>query len=710
MELGGHWRVREADDDLRRDGTGLDLDDSSWDEVAVPGHWRSAPALAVSDGPVLYRRHFRQEPPGDGVRRWVTFGGIFYQADVWLDGAYLGDPQGYFFPHTFDITPLARLGDEHVLAVEVTCSPERGPSGRRNLTGLFQRSEAVDHDWNPGGLWRPVVVHDTGPVRIDRLRVLCRDADDSRAHVRMHARLDAGGARPVRLRTRVDGAVVAEAEHALAAGVNEIEWAVDIPNPRLWWPRALGPQHLTTVEVDVVVDGAVSDACTRRTGLREVGWADWVCSINGERLYLKGVNVLPTRPGLADAPDELVRRDVELAVEAGLDAVRVQAHVAGDALYDAADELGVLVLQDFPLRWEYGRTIRREAVRQAREAVDGLGHHPSIVQWCAHDEPVADAIQLDGDRRTTRLKRFVRQQVPTWNKSVLDHWVKRAFERADPTRPTVAHSGVLPHLPQLDGTGSHLWLGWHHGETADLAELARRLPRLVRFVSEFGAQSVPTSAGEFVDTSAWPRLDWYALAQRHGLEVDVMRQRHPPEEFATFAAWRTETQRYQAELLRQHIETLRRLKYRPSGGFCFSWLADPAPMISASVLDHDRQHKLAWTAVVDACKPVIVVSDPVPPELLPGERLTLALHVVNDLRVAVEATVTATISWRSGSRQWSFRGDAAPDSCELVGRIEFDAPDQPGELLVGIALQGVDGAGNAVLATRRAGARVTGAE
>ena len=166
-----------------------------------------------------------------------------------------------------------------------------------------------------------------------------------------------------------------------------------------------------------------------------MAWNDWVCSINGERLFLKGANLLPTRPGLADATPADVRRDVELAVEAGLDVLRVQAHIADHELYRAADELGMLLLQDFPLQWGYARQIRKEAVRQAREAVDSLGHHPSIVQWCAHDEPIAEAPQVETDRRSRRLRRFVGQQLPTWNKSVLDRWVKRSFEQADPTRP-----------------------------------------------------------------------------------------------------------------------------------------------------------------------------------------------------------------------------------------------------------------------------------
>ncbi len=708
MDLAGPWRAREADDELRRTGTDLDLDDSGWTTLDVPGHWRGHPEFASSDGPVLYRRRFEQAAPPPGTRRWVTFDGIFYQADAWLDGAYLGDPEGYFFPHSFDITELAAMSYEHVLAVEVACSPERGTSGRRNITGMLQHSEAVDRDWNPGGLWRTVRIHDTGAVRIDRLRVLCRDADDTRAHLRLHARLDALATDTVHIRTSADGDVVGETEHTLAAGNNDIEWSLDIAAPRLWWPHALGAQPLTDVSVEVVVDGEVSDRTSRRTGLREVAFTDWVFSINGERLFLKGANLVPARPGLADAGRDLVRSDVERAVEAGLDALRVQAHIATDDLYTAADELGVVLLQDFPLQWGYGRHVRREAVHQAREAVSALGHHPSIIQWCAHDEPVADAPQLDGDSTRTRLRRFARQQLPTWNKSVLDRWVKRAFEQADPTRPTIAHSGVLPHLPQLDGTDSHLWLGWHRGDAGELAERARALPRLVRFVSEFGAQSVPNSASEFVDASAWPALDWEYLAEHHGLEADVMRLRHPPEHYPSFAAWRRATQRYQADLLRQHIETLRRLKYRPTGGFCFSWLADAMPMISASVLDHERRPKAAWTTVVEACRPVIVVCDAFPESVQPGRTLSLNVHVVSDLREPLAATVAASANWPGGSQRFGFRGEIEADDCVLVGRVTIEVPDVTGELLLGLALDGRTASGDPVTATRRSGARIAG--
>lgn len=686
MDLSGAWRARPADDELRRSAIGLEVDDTDWDVVQVPGHWRLHPSFATSDGPVLHRRAFTMARPEPGRRRWVTFDGVFYQADVWLDGAYLGDPEGYFFPQTFDITALSRLTDEHVLAVEVACAPQPSHRGRRNITGVFQHWDGIDHDWNPGGLWRRVLVYDTGAVRIDRLRVLCRDADDTRAHLRLYARLDTDVARTAALRTRADGVTVAEAEHPLAAGTNEVNWTIDLDQPRLWWPRTLGDQPLTMIEVEVIVDGEVADRRRRRTGLREVAWNDWVCSVNGERLHLKGANVLPTKVALATVSADEARRDVELAAEAALDVLRVHAHIADRPFYDAADELGMLLLQDFPLQWGYARSVRQQAVRQAREAVTTLGHHPSIVQWTAHNEPAAAAIGLHGGGWRSKLRYAAGQQLPTWNKTVLDRWVKRAFEGADDTRPTVAHSGSLPHFPQLDGTDSHLYFGWYHGKARGLAALAQRVPRLVRFVSEFGAQSVPPTT-EFVDPARWPDLDWQRLCDHHAMQKWVFDVVVPPAGYDTFESWQRATQRYQAQLLKLQIETLRRLKYRPNGGFCFFALNDPAPMISWSVLDHERVAKPAFHAVTEACRPVVIVADPLPDTVVAGDDITVDLHVVNDLRRPItDAVAEAVVSWHGGRRAWRFGGDVGADECVMVGRVRFTVPDTLGELRLDLTL------------------------
>ncbi len=693
MDLSGAWRAAPADDDLRRVAFGLGFDDASWESVEVPGHWRSTPAFAELDGPLIYRTRFELDAGPTGARHWAVLEGAFYQADVWLDGAYLGDQEGYFTPHAYDITDLARFGREHVLAVEVANPRQRDARSKRTITGIFGQWDCLDPDDNVGGLWRPVTIERTGPVRIERLRVLCREAAADRAVVDVHVRLDTDVARTVRIRTTVDGDVEREHEFGLAKGLNNLTWSFGVDEPPLWWPWSLGEQRFVTIEVTVSVDHVVSHARAVRTGLRQVAMGrDWVLSVNGEPLFLKGANLAPTRARLAEAPAEAFARDISLARDAGLDLVRVHAHVSRPELYDAADEAGMLVWQDFPLQWGYNRSVRRQAVAQAEEMVNLLGHHPSIALWCGHNEPFTLDIEPGKamDTRKVAVRFVAGHELPSWNKTILDRWVKRALELADPTRPVVAHSGVAPHPPQLDGTDSHLYFGWYHGHERDLDRFAAAVPRMVRFVGEFGAQSIPDAAA-FCQPERWPDLDWARLGRTHGMGKAVFDERVPPTAFATFDEWRTATQLYQATLVKHHVETLRRLKYRPTAGFCVFFLADAHPAVSWSLLDDQRNAKLAYQALVDACRPVIVVADRLPASVAPGDAVALDVHVVSDVHEPLDQLdVRATLRWEGGSHAWRWGGAVAADACERVGTVSFVAPEATGDLVLDLELSGPD--------------------
>src|SRR5690606_17989237 len=240
-----------------------------WEPVVVPGHWRSSAAFADTDGPLLYRRRFDAAAPLAGRRAWLTFDGLFYQGDAWLDGAYLGDTEGYFAPHTFEVTDALRDRSEHQLAIEVTCAPQVDKSAKRNITGVFQHWDCLDPDWNPGGIWRPVRLAESGPVRIARLRTLCREASPERAVLVIRATLDSDAARTVRLVSAL-GALDQETDQPLAAGSNEVEWTVTVDRPELWWPRALGDPVLHDLSVKVVLGdeegGTTSDEHRVRTG------------------------------------------------------------------------------------------------------------------------------------------------------------------------------------------------------------------------------------------------------------------------------------------------------------------------------------------------------------------------------------------------------------------------------------------------------------
>ena len=662
FDLGGMWRVHEAEGDLHLRFTEASFDDSSWPEAAVPGHWRASPALALSDGPVLYRRRFRAEPPARGRRRFLVLEGVFYYGDVWLDASYLGATEGYFSPHAFELpTGTGDTNDsEHLLAVEVTCPEEPYRDAKRMVTGVFSHWDSLDPAWNPGGLWRPVVVTETGPVRIARLRCLCTEATEERGRLVLGVTLDAtAGPLACRLRARLAGSGVAletERDQTLAAGPNHLSFTLEVERPPRWWPWRYGDQPLVDLELTAEVDGTGSDCRRLRTAFREVRGDGWRFHVNGERLFVMGSNQGPARMALAEATADELAGDVGAARNANLDMLRLHGHVTRPEVYAAADEAGLLLWQDLPLQWSYARAARKPAAAQARELVDRAGHHPSVIVWCGHNEPFPEPAGPGN-----RWRAVATYALPTWNQDVLDRSVSRALSRADPTRPVVAHSGVRPG-PLRDGTDSHLYFGWYTGEMGDLAGALRRWPRLARFVSEFGAQAVPESAG-FMEPERWPDLDWARLAQLHSLQKEIFDRRVPPDEFATFADWRVATQAYQAALVQLQIEDLRRLRHRPTGGFLQFSFADGHPGVTWSVLDHDRRPKAALAALRDACRSVLPMLDP----------RTGAVHVANEGRRPLPGAV---VEVRAGDRSWSFEGDLAADALAYVGRV--DLPNDAG--------------------------------
>jgi beta-mannosidase len=384
-------------------------------------------------------------------------------------------------------------------------------------------------------------------------------------------------------------------------------------------------------------------------------------------------------------------RDIALAKDAGLDLVRVHTHISSPALYDAADRAGMLLWQDLPMHRGYHRSVRRQAVRQAREAVDLLAHHPSLAVWCGHNAPVATTIDPErlgtaAAKRRLAIAQLAGQELPTYNRAVLDRSVSRTLRRNDPSRPVVAHSGVLPNLPSLEGTDTHLHLGWYSGEEWQLPGLAAAMPSLVRFVGEFGAQSVPVDA-TFVDGTTWPDLKWDELAERYGAQLPLFERHVPPADYETFEEWAAATRRYQAHLIRFTIETLRRLKYRPTGGFALFSFADAMPAVSWSVLSADRVPKEGYLALKEVCAPVIVTADRLPDHVHPGEPVSARIHVVSDLREALDAIrIVARWTWDGGEATQGFAGTVEADSCVLVGTTTVDAPESDGPLCLTLEL------------------------
>lgn len=648
-----NWRASRSSELLLRQFSDPDFDDSDWTPITVPSHWQTNPEFADFDGTLLYRADLTVPSLQAGQRRWLRFNGLCYEADIFLDGAYVGQTEGYFTHHRFEITDLAAKAGTSTLAVEVSAPRNSDPGQQRKLTGWFTDGPGLPADWNPAGIWQPVVLVDTGPVAIRHFRVLCTGADASHATVSLRAVLYATDPGEVTLSTEVAGQE-STTTHTVATGENRVEWQVDVEEPDLWWPHDRGDQPLSDIYVTArMPDGTVTDRKHRRIGFRTAAMNDFILRVNGHRTFMRGINLAPLRTDLTNLSRNEVFEEIRAIRDAGFNLVRIRGHVTVHEVLDACDELGVLAWQDLPLVGSYARSVTSAAEQQARDLVDLYSHHPSVVIWGGHVRPHTS------EPRTTAAPDLRQEQIPSWNRTVLDRAVRRTLERDDPSRPVVANSDVAPHLPALSGSDLGLYFGWFDGSPHDLAEYAATLPRLVRFVSDMGAQALPVSLGDDFD-------ELFAIS---GAEDEVLRRVVPPTTYPDADAWATASRSFQADVLKAMIETLRVLKYNPTGGFCAGLWRTATPGLSRALVDADGTARPALDAVKTALQPVLPVLYPSTDTINSRSTSRVRLYICNDGAEDRELATTATVTDQRGTRTHRWGGLISSDDVQFVDDV-----------------------------------------
>jgi hypothetical protein len=311
------WRLSAAAD-VVGDGARLsqaDYDDASWYAAVVPGTVLTtliargvypdsdyglnnlAIPESLSRQDYWYRSTFLG-PPTTGSRDFtLTFKGINYAAEVWLNGKRLGDIKGAFVRGVFNVTGVLVPGRRNALAVRILPPPHPGiPHEQSIAAGPGENGGALaldgptfiateGWDWIPGirdrniGLWQGVELTQTGAVRIVDPQVVTHlplpriDSADiaiavplenrraATIHATLSARIDA-----ISVRKTVD----------LAPGFTTVlldsrEFPqLHLTDPRLWWPNGYGPAYLYRLALAIDEGDTPSDALEVRFGIREL--------------------------------------------------------------------------------------------------------------------------------------------------------------------------------------------------------------------------------------------------------------------------------------------------------------------------------------------------------------------------------------------------------------------------------------------------------
>ncbi len=432
--LGMDWQRRKAHEPENGDPNGWipatvpgSVQHDLWQARQIPNPYFERNSLLIEWVPQrtwVYRKCFTVDESARGQRARLTFEGIDYEAEIFLNGISLGHHRGMFTPAQFNVEDELRYGAENVLAVVIEPAPPEQPQiGRTSLVRTHKTRMNYWWDFCPRivhlGIWDQVTLEFTGPVRIEDLWVRPQlDEALSHASVTVQTVLDATHATDISLEVivRHEGQVVAvtQVKQYVTRGRTTIVSTLDLPEPELWWPNGMGDQPLYEAEAVVwdttAMPGAASATRRVRFGIRQIKFVpndtpdatarSYTLVVNGRKAFIKGWNWVPMNVLYGvEQPGKLAHL-LTLAQRAHVNLLRVWGGglIERESFYDLCDRLGLLVWQEFiqsssgidnrpPEDEAYIATI----VGEAEVIIPRRRNHPSLALWCGGNELMDDA-------------------------------------------------------------------------------------------------------------------------------------------------------------------------------------------------------------------------------------------------------------------------------------------------------------------------------
>ncbi|MFD0208158.1 glycoside hydrolase family 2 protein [Streptomyces hirsutus] len=669
-------------------------------EVAWVGRRAWTYTRELAPGETAADRHERTD---------LVFDGLDTAAVITLDGYELGRTRNMHRRHRFDVT--GRHGPLHVAFT----SAYEEAAAVRALTGerpnaypepfqyIRRMACGFGWDWGPtlvtAGIWRPVRLEHWSTARLATVRPLVTVRDGlGRVEVRVDVeRTGRGADHRLEVRAAVGGAQARAAVDGTGAVLT-----LDVPDPRLWWPRGYGEQPLYDLEVTLVDQGAATaetpaedrplDSWTRRIGFRDVildrspdahGTA-FTFVVNGLPVFARGVNWIPDDVFPSRVTPERYRTRLRQAADAGVDLVRIWGGgiYEDDAFYDLCDELGLMVWQDFLFAcaaYPEEQPLRGEVEAEARDNVVRLMPHPSLVLWNGNNENLWGFRDWDWEPGL---------RGDSWGGGYYLDLLPRVVAELDPTRPYTAGSpwsGSWDHHPNDPAHGTHhSWEVWNR---RDYAEYRDNVPR---FVAEFGWQAPPALAtlrralpGERLAPDSPGMLHHQKAEDGNGkLNRGVARHFTPPED--DFDRWHYLTQVVQARAVAAGIEHWR--SHWPVCAGTVVWqLNDCWPVSSWSAVDGDGRPKPLYHELRRVYADRLLTLQPGPdgdtggPVLAVINQSAEPWHTAVRLRrmradgtVLVEEVLDLTVPARRVSRR-TVPGDLVPDAPSAKEFLVADA-------------------------------------
>lgn len=391
MSLDGMWRFKTDPYNTGniQEWWKSDFNDSGWELMKVPGNWDTTPAHSTYMGTAWYRTDFDIHLDQDRIYR-LKFDGVATDADVWLNGIFLGSHDFAFTTFDFDVSDLLNPNGKNVLAVRVD--------------NRFK----VGATWSYGGIRRSVSLQSLPKEGIERILITSEtDSRKKKAEVLIRPVLrnvSPGSNISVVIKDKAGKKI---ATRKICVSSDTIHVSFKIKNPHLW-----DFDRPDLYEATVITP---TDTLSERFGLREIVVSGEKFILNDEQVRLCGANWVPDCRFTGNTlPEWLYRQDIDMMKEAGVNMARLSHQGLPEEVLDYIDEKGILIFEEIPL-WNKNSMVNATdttPVKWLGELVSQRINHPCIIGWSAGNEIGRHSDNPDLEKYLIRILDYLRDLDP----------------------------------------------------------------------------------------------------------------------------------------------------------------------------------------------------------------------------------------------------------------------------------------------------------
>lgn len=487
-------------------------------------------------------------------------------------------------------------------------------------------------DWGPrfvtSGVWRPVHLHFWNAIQLDDFFISTQSLVAKGANMKAKFEIwsDAETNIDIALDYTLDKKTSLTQKALLKQGMNEIEIPFVIANPKLWWTKGMGAQHLYKFKASIKQNDKELDSKLLESGIRTIVLVrkpdakgkTFYFELNGKPVYIKGSNYIPNEVFLPRTKLSTYEAVINAALETNQNMLRVWGGgiYEEEIFYQLCDKNGILVWQDFmfacamyPGDADFLSNVESEVGYNIKR----LRNHPSIALWCGNNE--MDAMWTYWGVQTGYTEAQKKDIWKAYENTFYDIIPKQlkkyhpevSYWSSSPITEEHVRSkgGIEKDTQEILSGDLHCWSVWFRN-----GEWEYYNTHVPRFMSEFGAQAFP----EMKTIQSFALPEDYAFDspvmkahQRSGpgnelIQYYIERDYRKPTDFADFLYL---SQLVQGESMKVGIEAQRRAKPH-NMGVMYWQINDCWPGVSWSSMDYFGRKKALHFVLKQVYAPLLI--------------------------------------------------------------------------------------------------------